>query len=550
MALFENFPYTDLHQLNLDWIIEQFKKLEQSTVLSVNGQTGEVVLYQSKNVQLPDVPEDNWTMIRLTDGTMRGIYFGRDDIAYIVHGDDLSEVYASNNPPPYPVTSVNGLTGDITLFEEEHIELPGLDDAQLHNWNIFRELNNVMRGIQFEDDGTVKIIAGIDRFPVYSSNNPPPYPVTSVNGKTGIITLFTDSSGDIVFPDFEDENISGWMFARSINNTNCGIQINTDGTIDLLIGEDVYKIYSSNDPQPGFVTDPTSAIMRAREDTTGYIWGILRNTENGAVGIIFNNTDNTDPDAYIRYLDNNNQMQNLRLLTEGDIPSTGVYNVNGKSGVVTLYGSDCDISSTDNRTIPQAIEDVKKLIAIIENTDIATHNISENNYVIWKNNLYTASTAIVIGDTLSLSNLTVANTSVFAEIIKLLNKLELQNYSGTGFINTIFDNVATGITITGLEITKTEFIVDLYVKFTYNQAITVPASGNISNIMIGALNQNFEASAPHGIRLNSFDDDNKPEVCTFSKSDLRLCAFRSSENGYTIPANTAFTVVGTYITDH
>ena len=177
MALFENFPYTNLHELNLDWIIQRFKDLEQSVVLSVNGQTGEVVLYQSKNMELPNVPEDNWNIVRMTDGTKRGIYFGRDNIAYIVHGNVLSEVYADNNPPPYPVTSVNGNTGDITLYQEAHIELPSLDDAQLHNWNIFREINNIMRGIQFEDTGIVKIIDGINRYPMYSSNNPPPYPV-------------------------------------------------------------------------------------------------------------------------------------------------------------------------------------------------------------------------------------------------------------------------------------------------------------------------------------------------------------------------------------
>ena len=26
MAMFENFPYTNFHQLNLDWIIEEIKK--------------------------------------------------------------------------------------------------------------------------------------------------------------------------------------------------------------------------------------------------------------------------------------------------------------------------------------------------------------------------------------------------------------------------------------------------------------------------------------------------------------------------------------------
>lgn len=549
MALFENFPYTNLHELNLDWIIKEFKKLEQSTVLSVNGQTGQVVLYQAKNVELPPVPEENWSFVRLTDGTMRGIYFGRDNIAYIVHGDDMEQVYSANNPPPYPVTSVNGSTGDITLYEEAHVELPELTDEDLHNWNIFRELNNVMRGIQFEDDGKIKIISGLDRFPVYSSNNPPPYPVSSVNGKTGAVSLFVDSNGDIAFPDFSNPNIEGWIISRKINNTNIGIQLNDDGTMLLKVGEDSYKIYTENDPQEGFVVDPATPIMQTTEDTTGYIWGLIRNTDNGSVGFIFNNTDNTDPDMYIRFEDNNHNIQILRLLTEGDIPSTGVYNINGKSGVVTLYANDCDMSSTDNRTIPQAIEDVKKFIAIIENTDIATHNITEGSYVIWKNGLYTASTAILVDDALSLSNLSPSSTNVFEEINKLINKLKLINLSGTGYINTLFDSVGTGITITGLEIVKTEFIVDLWLRFEYNQAITVPGPGNTANIPIGVLNSNFVPASYHGARLQGCDDNYKTEVLSYGDS-LYITAFRASENGYTIPANTTFSVQGAYITDH
>ena len=54
-------------------------------------------------------------------------------------------LYSGDNPPPYPVTSVNGKTGDVT------IEGGGAGNA-------------------------------------YSPDNPPPYPVTSVNGKTGAIT--------------------------------------------------------------------------------------------------------------------------------------------------------------------------------------------------------------------------------------------------------------------------------------------------------------------------------------------------------------------------
>ena len=349
MAMFENFPYTDLHNLNLDWIIKQFKVLEQSTVLSVNGQTGQVVLYQSKNVELPSVPEDNWTIVRLTDGTMRGIYFGRDNIAYVVHGNDLEAIYSANNQPPYPVTSVND--------------------------------------------------------------------------KTGTVSLFTDNDGTVEFPSVTDEQIASWMIQRNINGNTVGIEITEAGNINLVVNDVPYTIYTENNPPAGFVANDTTAIMQTTEDISGYIWGLIRETDNGTVGFIFNNTDNTDPDMFIRYTDNNNQVQTLRLLTEGDIPSTGVYNINGKSGVVTIYGSDCDMSSTDNRTIPQAIEDVKSCIAFIENTDIAVNNIGEGEFVIWKNSLYKCTNTIVVGDTLSLSNLSPVNTGGINDLYNMIKTI-------------------------------------------------------------------------------------------------------------------------------
>lgn len=48
MALFENFPYTNLHQLNLDWIVKTLKQLKDTIdggfVVSFNGEQGDVVL--------------------------------------------------------------------------------------------------------------------------------------------------------------------------------------------------------------------------------------------------------------------------------------------------------------------------------------------------------------------------------------------------------------------------------------------------------------------------------------------------------------------------
>ena len=64
MALFENYPYTNLHELNLDWLINELKKMESNQVISVNGQTGEVILYQDADVVLPEVEADHWSIIR------------------------------------------------------------------------------------------------------------------------------------------------------------------------------------------------------------------------------------------------------------------------------------------------------------------------------------------------------------------------------------------------------------------------------------------------------------------------------------------------------
>ena len=71
-----------------------------------------------------------------------------------VHGlVDNVKYYSANNPPPYPVTSVNGQTGAVTLSK---------GDVGLGN---------------------------VDNVKQYSASNPPPYPVTSVNGKTGAVTV-------------------------------------------------------------------------------------------------------------------------------------------------------------------------------------------------------------------------------------------------------------------------------------------------------------------------------------------------------------------------
>ena len=50
MAMFENFPYTNLHELNLDWLIQELQRVQSQAVISVNGMTGDVVLYVENEV--------------------------------------------------------------------------------------------------------------------------------------------------------------------------------------------------------------------------------------------------------------------------------------------------------------------------------------------------------------------------------------------------------------------------------------------------------------------------------------------------------------------
>lgn len=415
MALFENFPYTNLQQLNLDWLIDQLNKISESTVLSVNGQTGVVILYQDAQVVLPNVPEDNWSIVRMADGTHRGILFGNDDKAYIVHGNLMAELYANNNPPPYPVTRVNGLTGDIELYTDQYVRLPDLTDAQMTNWTFFRMLNNTSHGIQFDDDGTAYIINGTSRYILYTSHDTPPYPVNSVNGQTGTVVLFTDTNGNMAMPAVTDPLYEGWSINRSVNGTNLGLEFKDDGSLVLKVGAAEYTVYTSNEPQANYVSTPSDSVQQVAVDSEDDYWGLIRETSEGLIGIKFTNTDPDDPSVSLIYTNSLDQQQTVQLLTINDLPATGVYSVNTKSGIVTLYGSDIEMNLSDSRTIDDANDDTNECIAWVENTNTASRNYAVGTYVIWNYALYQVSQTIAYGDTLSLSNLTaktggVANT--------------------------------------------------------------------------------------------------------------------------------------------
>lgn len=462
--MFEQFPMVNLHELNLDWIIQQLIKIEQGAVLSVNGETGDVVLYKDADVRLPDIAnsqDGTWRFFRYVNGKPVGIKFDENGRAYMV--DNFlaeTEFYTERNPPDYPVTSVNGQTGEVSLtfpvssvngqtgdvvtYPDASVTMPSVPETY---WNIHKDVDKdgtpSMEGIQFRKNAPMERMSGTSRFQVYDQGNPPPYPVTSVNGQTGAVT--------ILIP------------VTSVNGQTGAVTI---------------------DP---FVSDATSPIMAVYSvPANANKWGLLRQVKEGDtinnvdVGIVFDTTGG-NLTGYLRMKDGDT-VTDLRILTPADIPSdTGVVSVNGMAGAVILRATDILVSASDNRTIEtvlnglevedanlhdridnavrndadvyssagtyavgelvirsdklyrcitaitspeawtaahwtettleaelnRAVNAVNGNIGIVENGDTASQNITEGQFVIWKGVLYTASAAIASGATLAVgTNLT------------------------------------------------------------------------------------------------------------------------------------------------
>lgn len=344
--MFERFPYTNLHQLNLDWIIEQLKDLESHAVLSVNGQTGEVVLYQDPDIQFPEVNSNTWRMVRTAGGNTVGIMF-QNGLAYIMNGNTASRVYTIDDPPAYPVTSVNGQTGDVVTYNQAYNRLPAVSEQ---NTNFYRTVDKdgtpTDVGVQV-DKNKLERMSGQNRYTVYDTGNTPAL-VTSVNGQSGAVMIAI--------------------------------------------------------PFDSPLTDSIWMTTEASEDHTA---GVGRETVDGTVQL-YTVTDGTHAEAFIHFVSSDDQYSyTKKLLTNDDIPSSsGVVSINGLTGVVTIYGNTLPIEAGSAFTVNDIFNDLKADLAIIENTNTATHNIVKGHFVCWKGKLYIATSNISISDTLSVSNLT------------------------------------------------------------------------------------------------------------------------------------------------
>ena len=368
MSLFEQFPYTNFHEINLDWLIQQVKKYGESVVLSVNGQTGDVVLYQDPNIVFPSVDNTNWTMTRTANGHEIGIQF-QNGMAYLLFDGSPERIYTTVNPPAYPVTSVDGQTGAVQVFPDADTVLPPVDNTRTIMRRQIKDGNNqdIFTGVQAEADA-LKRLSGTNLYTIYDQQNQPPYPVTSVNGSTGAVILaipFADVSG---------------------------------------------QEWTANDASPS------------------NIWEMSRYTQNGALATIRLTTANGLTEGYLEFFDEGTQTTvTKKILTTDDIPSSsGVVSLNGLTGVVTLYGNTMDLYSGSQDTVKDAIDYTRSAVAYREDGATASQNIPFGSYVIWQGEPYISTSAISAGDTLSGSNLSAKSQGISNAIRTDLNTLSAQ----------------------------------------------------------------------------------------------------------------------------
>lgn len=326
--MFHNFPYTNFHEINLDWIINKMKEKygpdnpPTNMVLSVNGMTGDVILYEGAIIRFPDTDDSSWNLHRLANGVSSGIEFNPNG-ATRISGTDRFQIYDEDNPPEYPVLSVNGQTGTVVLYQSNIVRLP---DTTETTWNFYRLVDETQAGIQFSKTGPAQRIAGTDRFNIYDAGNPPPYPVTSVNNMTGAVTI-----------DVPVTSVNG-------QTGNVVIQIPV----------------TSVNGHTGIVNTPfnniNADVLTLESEASGESWGMERPTPDGSLGFTVE-YNNGHTEAYIYYDGPGSTTETLKLLTQADIPSSaGVVSINGQTGAVTLYGNDIYTASGSSQTVTGAIQ--------------------------------------------------------------------------------------------------------------------------------------------------------------------------------------------------
>lgn len=357
------YPYTDLHSINLDWIIEEVKKCyspenpPDMAVLSVNGMTGDVTLYTDPAAVFPEIEGTTWSLGRTAAGTLVGIKFNKTLPLQRMNGNSLFNIYDEGNPPPYPVTSVNGRTGAVSV-QEAFFSLTGdtitfITDSPDHSWSLDRATLDGSISLRLDttndtpsayleyvsDDETIhRTIKLLTPDDIPSSSG-----VVSVNGKAGIVTL----TGD----DIAQEEGSAVTVASALNTLGDNVENITDKIGSTSMGTQATTV-------TGAIREHSTAIGNANTNI------ININTKLGNVGSTpVQDQIDTLNSKIAYYIDTPVTLSNADLINV-DLPSLSGRKILSAS---FIYNSDYYYAIIDdNRQLYVSLRDTNNTISVLQ----------------------------------------------------------------------------------------------------------------------------------------------------------------------------------------
>lgn len=282
--------------------------------------------------------------------------------------------YSEQNKPPYPVTSVNGQTGEVELAIPSAYTLPVATPAKLGGVQPVAKAETMTQDVGIDANGKLYTI-------------PAEALVQSVNGKTGAVSLnandvgalpssttiptktsqlendssFITASGapvqsvnsktgavELSAADVNAVPISGGTMTGDLNvSTNAKVQANgyitgtwLRTTADTHLASTPTKVAVIND---GWIYDRTPAEFKADIGVTDYVLPVASTTTLGGVKPIEKTSEMTQTVG----IDADGRL----YTTPGDSGTGVVSSVNGQTGVVVLNASDVG-ALPDSTTIP------------------------------------------------------------------------------------------------------------------------------------------------------------------------------------------------------
>lgn len=252
-----------------------------------------------------------------------------------VQGNQTSKdlkLYGDGNQPPYPVTSVNGQTGDVT------IEAGGVTSVNGKSGDVTLTASDV------------GALPSTTKIPSATSDltNDSGYitaagaPVQSVNAKTGAVVLTQDDVGN------------GTTYVRTHNDFTDAAkqQINTNKDNIVMLDSDMEAAQGDITTLKGNVTTLTAALQSKQDKIVGGASTITDDNLTANRALVSNGSGKVAVSAVtateLGYLDG--VTSNVQTQLNKKLESAPVTSVNAKTGAVVLGASDVGAVSTANVT--------------------------------------------------------------------------------------------------------------------------------------------------------------------------------------------------------